>query len=182
MNFSPITLLFLLRWLRSYFHQEVVPEQSRQHNTTQCVHPCHCICLIVLYVYVSSSHQNLGCWTEIKLFIFTQTLSLISPFLNLPLLQDWSLTLSTAHLLEEMLKFSLQWMTSQRPRWLHLFFCWGLWEAVSLLNAALCSAPETSLLHVQVLLFPGSIVYDLSLFLSYLCSKDAKLSLPGTGH
>lgn len=95
------------------------------HHTTQCVH--YYILTISCTHYCILLHSTAStCLISVIPTRISANIELIlnssfvfkchhwSPFLNLTLLLDWSSTLSAADLLEEMLKFSLQWMTSWR--------------------------------------------------------------------
>lgn len=55
-----------------------------------------------------------------------------------------------------------------------------LWNAVNLMNAAFCSAPEASLSNGWVCFYlsPFCIIFH-CLFLSYSCSQGAELTLTG---
>lgn len=126
MNLSPITPIFLLRWLISSFHEEIVPQQSAPPP------PHHPMCSLlysynILHTLLHLLHSTAStCLISVIPTRISANIELIlnssfvfkchhwSPFLNLTLLLDWSSTLSAADLLEEMLKFSLQWMTSWR--------------------------------------------------------------------
>lgn len=91
MHLCPLTRIFLLWWLSSYFCQEITPGPFPLNTTT--TQQVHSLCsynilhiwlhlphnTVSTFFYVCCSNQNLNkCWIEIRLFIFTQTWPLIS--------------------------------------------------------------------------------------------------------
>lgn len=173
-----------------------VSPQCHHHSTCSSImlsqYLAHLIAFTSEYcqylLHVCRSNQNLNkCWTEIRLFILTQmwpAICLPEPYSASILVFDskyyWStgrdveIFSTTGDLMEDTLLRN--WSDSTSP------LDGRLWEAVNLLNTALCSAPETRLSHVLVLLYLSlSCVILYCLFLSYSCTKGAKLSLTGIG-
>lgn len=126
MHLHPLTRIFLLWWLSSYFPQQIIPGQSpRNATTTQHVPPLcsHSILHIWLHLpqstvstcFMSVVPTRISTNVELKLdSSFLLKCDQPSAFLNLTLLLSWSLIPSTTDLLEEMWKSSQQWVTSWR--------------------------------------------------------------------
>lgn len=188
MHLCPLTHIFLLWWLSSYFCQEITPGPFPSNTTT--TQQVHSLCsynilhiwlhlphnTVSTFFYVCCSNQNLNkCWIEIRLFIFTQTWPLISipePYSASILVFDSKYYWSAGGDAE----FPQQWMTSwrtppQKLRRLYLFFAWEVvgWSQ-SPEHSPLLSTWDKPIPCLGPSLFVSLLCY-FSLSLSYPCSK-----------